>query len=130
MAAEPSVQAYTAETALTVQVSGDMDHQAAPFFRDRLLHEIARGPRRVVLDLSAVSFCDSAGLSVLLGAWRQADRAGAVLVLACVPPNLRRMLSLTGVDTVLRVYETIDEAYDELWADGTRSPRTVSDSQA
>lgn len=60
--------------------------------------------------LSAVSFCDSVGLDVLLWAWRQAEGAGSVLVPACVPPNLQRMLSMTGVDSVLRVYDTVAEA--------------------
>jgi anti-anti-sigma regulatory factor len=33
-----------------------------------------------VLDLAGVSLCDSVGLNVLLGAWRQADAGGAVRV--------------------------------------------------
>ncbi|WP_225859726.1 STAS domain-containing protein [Streptomyces albicerus] len=45
-----------------------------------------------MLNLSNVSFCDSAGLNVLLGAWRQAAECGVVLVLACVPEPLRRIL--------------------------------------
>jgi anti-sigma B factor antagonist len=71
---------------------------------------IARGERFVVLDLSGVSFCDSAGLNVLLGAWRQADASGAVLVLACVPGPLRRILEMTGTDQVLRVFDTVTDA--------------------
>ncbi|MEU0208213.1 STAS domain-containing protein [Streptomyces canus] len=48
---------------------------------------IARGDRFIVLDLSGVSFCDSAGLNVLLGAWRQADAGGAMVVSARVPSH-------------------------------------------
>ncbi|MEU0042961.1 STAS domain-containing protein [Streptomyces werraensis] len=106
------------ESSLFVQLGGEMDYETAPVFRERLLEEMAGGQRRVVLDLSGVSFCDSAGLSVLLGAWRRADQAGAVLVLACVPPKVQRMLNMTGMDTVLRVYDTVAEAGDELVADG------------
>src|SRR3712207_158744 len=113
MTGEPSVQANTSGTCLVVQVSGEMDYQTVSFFRGRIGEEIARSQGRVVLDLSAVSFCDSAGLSVLLWAWRRAEGAGSVLVLACVPPNLRRMLSMTGVDGVLRVYDTLAEAEGE-----------------
>ncbi|KMS66904.1 hypothetical protein ACH49_29035 [Streptomyces leeuwenhoekii] len=118
MTVEPSVQANTSGTSLIVQISGDMDYQTAPVFRDRLLDEIARGQQRVVLDLSAVSFCDSAGLNVLLWAWRRAEGAGAVLVLACVSPKVQRMLTMTGVDTVLRVFGTVAEAEDELVVGG------------
>lgn len=87
-----------------------MAHLTGPFFRARIGEEIVRGQQRVVLDLSGVSFCDSSGLNVLLWAWRWAEGAGAVLVLACVPPVLRRMLSMTGVDSVLRVCGTVAEA--------------------
>lgn len=116
MTAEPSVQASASGKCLTVQVIGDMDYQTARFLLARLGEEITTGRSCVVLDLSAVSFCDSAGLNVLLWARRQVEEAGSVLVLACVPPSLRRVLSMTGVDSVLRVYDTVAEAEDELAA--------------
>ncbi|MCG8970337.1 STAS domain-containing protein [Streptomyces sp. CL12-4] len=72
----------------------------------------------MVLDLSAVAFCDSSGLSVLQGAWRQAEGVGGVLVLACVPPKPRRMLRVTGMDIALQVYGTVAEAEDELVVGG------------
>lgn len=65
-----------------------------------------------------MSFCDSAGLNVLLRAWRRVEGAGSVLGLACAPPNLQRMLSTTGVDSVLRVYGTAAEAEAELMVGG------------
>ncbi|MER5223876.1 STAS domain-containing protein [Streptomyces flaveus] len=62
-----------------------------------------------MLDLSNVSFCDSAGLNVLLGAGRQAAESGVVLVLACVPEPLRRILQMTEADQILRVYDTVTD---------------------
>ncbi|WP_143663530.1 STAS domain-containing protein [Streptomyces sp. NRRL B-24085] len=118
MTAEPSVQANASGTSLTVQVGGDMDWQTAPFFRERLLGEITTGQQHVVLELSAVSFCDSAGLNVLLWAWRRAGQAGSMLVLARVQPKVQRTLAMTGADTVLRVYDTVREAENALVADG------------
>ncbi|MEV6839085.1 STAS domain-containing protein [Streptomyces sp. NPDC051133] len=47
--------------------------------------ESARAKRAVVLDLTDVSSCDSAGLNVLPGAHRDADRAGVEPALAGVP---------------------------------------------
>ncbi|WP_086724245.1 STAS domain-containing protein [Streptomyces sp. NRRL B-24085] len=118
MTAEPSVQANASGTSLTVQVGGEMDWQTAAFLRERLLGEITAGQRCVVLDLSAVSFCDSAGLNVLLWAWRRAGQAGSVLVLAGVQQKVQRTLEMAGADTVLRVYRTVGEAENALDADG------------
>lgn len=87
-----------------------MDYATEPVLRPQFKELLSRGSRSIVLDLSGVSFCDSAGLNVLIGAWRQADAGRAVLVLACVPESLRRILQMTGVDQLLRVYDTVTDA--------------------
>ncbi|WP_327370635.1 STAS domain-containing protein [Streptomyces sp. NBC_01217] len=108
--ADPSVETTTSGRCLVARVSGETDYLTDPVFRLQFKDLIARGERFIVLDLSGVSFCDSAGLNVLLGAWRQADAGGAVLVLACVPEPLRRILEMTGVDHVPRVFDTVTDA--------------------
>ncbi|MFD3843454.1 STAS domain-containing protein [Streptomyces sp. NPDC058642] len=105
-----SVETLASDGCLVARVSGEMDYQTDAVFRSRFQDLIARGGRCFVLDLSGVSFCDSAGLNMLIGAWRQADAGGAVLVLACVPGLLRRNLELTGADQLLRVYDTVTDA--------------------
>ncbi|MBT2457280.1 STAS domain-containing protein [Streptomyces sp. ISL-86] len=108
--ADPSVETTTSARCLVARVSGEMDYLTDPVFRARFKELIARGDRFIVLDLSRVSFCDSAGLNVLLGAWRRADAGGTVLVLACVPNPLQRILEMTGADHVLRVFDTVADA--------------------
>ncbi|MFF9277365.1 STAS domain-containing protein [Streptomyces griseosporeus] len=113
MSTEPSTHADTTGTSLIVQVSGDMDWETAPLLREQLLAGLARSEGHMVLDMSAVSFCDSAGLNLLLWIWRKAAEAGTVLALACVPVKVQRMLAMTGVDTVLRVYDTVTAAEEK-----------------
>lgn len=108
--ADPSVEMIGSGRCLVARASGEMDYVTAPEFRPQFKELIARGGRFIVLDLSGVLFCDSAGLNVLIGAWRQADASGAVLVLACVPGPLRRTLQVTGADQLLRVYDTVADA--------------------
>ncbi|MFD3841751.1 STAS domain-containing protein [Streptomyces sp. NPDC058642] len=95
---------------LVAQVSGNMDYLSEAWFRGQFKELTAQSVRFFVLDLARVSLCDSAGLNMLLGAWRQADASGAVLVVACVPEPVRRLLELTGVDQVLRVFDTVTDA--------------------
>ncbi|MFF5307642.1 STAS domain-containing protein [Streptomyces sp. NPDC013161] len=106
----PSVETIASGRCLIARVSGEMDYVTDPVFRPQFKDLLSRGDRFIVLDLSRVSFCDSAGLNVLLGAWREADERGAVLMLACVPGALRRVLQMTGVDQVLRVCTTVADA--------------------
>ncbi|MFB1044140.1 STAS domain-containing protein [Streptomyces chrestomyceticus] len=108
--ADPSVETTISGRSLVARVSGEMDYLTYPVFRERFNELIGRGERFIVLDLSGVSFCDSAGLNALLGARRQAETVGAVLVLACVPDPLRRILEMTGADHVLRAFDTVTDA--------------------
>ena len=71
-----------------------LDHQLA-------LRDAAGRPLCVVVDLADVSYCDSCGLRVLLGAHRRVAGLGGELVLRGVSGQPRRALRLTGLDTVL-----------------------------
>ncbi|MDG9710572.1 STAS domain-containing protein [Streptomyces sp. DH10] len=94
--ADPLVETIASDNCVVARVSGDMDYLTTPAFRPQFKELIARGDRFIVLDLSGMSFCDSAGLNILLRAWRQADASGAVLVLARVPELGLTVLGLRG----------------------------------
>ncbi|MFG3226897.1 STAS domain-containing protein [Kitasatospora sp. NPDC048194] len=87
--------------AAVATVTGEIDLHTAPGLRTRALELIGQGHRHLILDLSGVGFCDSAGLSALIGIWHGAQEAGGSLILAAVPDRLMRMLAITGVDTLL-----------------------------
>jgi anti-sigma B factor antagonist len=68
-------------------VVGDVDVHTAPTLRSGALEIIQQGHPRLVLDLAPVGFC-----------------------LAAVPDRLMRMLSMTGVDSLLPVHATTADA--------------------
>ncbi|MGC5567835.1 STAS domain-containing protein [Streptomyces sp. FR-108] len=107
---DPLVETIASGRCLVARVSGKMDYTTDPLLRPQFKELIARADRFIVLDLSGVSLCDSVGLNALIAAWRQADAGGAVVVLACVPPSLRRILQVTGTDQLLRVFDTVTDA--------------------
>ncbi|MGJ5751572.1 anti-anti-sigma factor [Streptomyces puniciscabiei] len=106
----PSVETTVSGRCLVATVRGAMDYATQPELRQRLKHVITHSERAVVLELTDVSFCDSAGLSVLLGARREAEKAAVVLVLACVPVPLRQILQMTRADQVLPTFDTVADA--------------------
>jgi N-acetylglucosaminyldiphosphoundecaprenol N-acetyl-beta-D-mannosaminyltransferase len=64
--------------------------------------EARRDATRLVLDLSAVKFIDSSGLGLLLRARKIAlDRHGGALVLRDSPANVRNVITLARLDTLL-----------------------------
>lgn len=61
--------------------------------------------RPIVLDASGITFADSALLNLLILTRREAD-----LRLAAPTPQLQRILEITGVDTILKVRTTVEDA--------------------
>ncbi|MFC9678943.1 STAS domain-containing protein [Streptomyces sp. NPDC056948] len=83
-----------------LDVAGDLDYAHAPELR-RQVDQVPLTPgQRLVLDLSGLEFCDSTGITALLAARQHALAAGAGIVLAGVPANLLRVLTLVGLDQV------------------------------
>ncbi|MFI1757989.1 STAS domain-containing protein [Streptomyces sp. NPDC020571] len=101
-------------------IVGDVDMQTAPALRSGALEIIQQGHPRLVLDLAQVGFCDSAGLSAIIGIWHAAQEAGGSLSLATVPDRLMRMLSMTGVDSLLPVHATATDVTDSPRASAER----------
>lgn len=108
--AGPSLETTVLGRCLIARVTGEMDYRTAATLRAQLHNLIDQADRPIVVDLAGVSFCDSAGLGVLLGARRQAATNETVLAVACVPHLLQRVLEMTGADQVLPVYGTVDDA--------------------
>ncbi len=66
--------------------------------------------KTLVLDLSGVEYIDSAGLSALLLAQRQQVHHHGDMRIAGASEDVRSLLSLTALDRVFPMYETVDEA--------------------
>lgn len=67
-----------------------------------LAEAVLAGTGDLVLDLSGLDSVDATGLGVLVGAHRQAGRAGRRLVLLDLPPQVARLLLVTRLHRVLR----------------------------
>ncbi|GGU12107.1 STAS domain-containing protein [Streptomyces lateritius] len=91
-------------------IAGDLDIATAPHLRAQGLTLIGQGHRHLILDLAAVTFCDSSGFNALVGIFRCAKEPGGSLTLAAVPDRLERLLSLTGLDALLPAYPTAADA--------------------
>ncbi|MGH3228839.1 MAG: STAS domain-containing protein [Streptosporangiaceae bacterium] len=68
------------------------------------------GRTLVVVDMSRTRFCDSAGLNALVGAARQARADGGEVRLVVVGEAVARIVAITGVDRVIPIYASLEEA--------------------
>ena len=87
------------ETAV-LRISGEVDISTAPRLRERLQQLDSRS---VVVDLSAMTFIDSTGLGVLVGAFKRLREGGGDLVLRAPTRSTRKVLELTGLSQVVTI---------------------------
>jgi anti-sigma B factor antagonist len=78
------------------------------------LDRVMRGHRKVLLDLSELSYVSSTGLRVLLLAHRCARAADASLALACPPEDVREVMAATGFLEFFTVFDALDTAVEAL----------------
>src|SRR5579872_1685722 len=80
-----------------VSVSGELDVVSAPRLQSAI-ESAAPGRRGLVIDMTDVSFLDSGGLSVLVGAKANAEEYGGTVVLVVREARVMRALEVTGLD--------------------------------
>ena len=69
------------------------------------LKDALASTRKIVLDLSGVSYIDSGGLGTLVGVYSSARAAGAEIKLAGLGRRVRDVLQVTKLVTVFETYE-------------------------
>ena len=93
-----------------IAIAGEIHVSTAPRFSVLLDDAIGRGKTAVVLDLSAVDFIDSTGLSVLLNALRRLGRVNGALSLVCTNPTVLRLFEITRLDATFDIHASREDA--------------------
>ena len=87
---------------ISIELSGEIDHHAA----HQVIREMGEAvdtylPTRCIVDMRGVSFMDSSGIAVILGAYRRLREIGGELEVIHVPRQASRVLIAAGVDRIV-----------------------------
>lgn len=93
-----------------VRPDGEVDVFTAPLLREYLLNLHEQGMRRLIVDLSQVSFLDSTGLAVLVGIWQRLRNNQGFFALASANDRITRVLQTTRLDQSLRLHGSVRDA--------------------
>src|ERR1700750_2021580 len=104
-----------------VNALGEIDISTVILLRD-CLFEVAASGAPLVVDMEQVSFIDSVGLAMLVGAAKRADAHGGSLQVVCALPKVRQLVRLTGLDRRIPQFRTLDEALEFRAASSTNPP--------
>ena len=108
------IQLESGERAVVVHTTGEVDMSAAPVLSAELAEAIAAagstGHRQVVVDLLAVTFFGSSGLAALSECHERAQSADVTVSIVAAGRTVLRPITITGLDRVIPVHSTLDEA--------------------
>ncbi|HET6636043.1 MAG TPA: STAS domain-containing protein [Streptomyces sp.] len=93
-----------------LRVSGELDYDSERRFLEEAGAFVTQGRQHLVLDLTALSFCDSRGLNCLLALEWLCRRQDGRLLLASAGTHTRRLLEQTGTDRTFACFPTVGHA--------------------
>lgn len=91
-----------------VGVTGELDVATAPQLREALIDLADNNKVNVAINLLDVGFMDSSGLGVLVTALKRMRGLGGDVSLICTNPQILQVLDITNLDSVFRIYASVD----------------------
>jgi stage II sporulation protein AA (anti-sigma F factor antagonist) len=106
-----NVEFYKTKGTLVSRVYGELDLVTAEDFRVTVDRELEQEEvSKLVLNLRNVSFIDSSGLGVILGRYKRMVQKGGEMTIVEAKPQIHRILELSGIMRIMRVYSSESEA--------------------
>ena len=91
--------------AICLRLKGALDASTVDHFNEELEHDAKRGMKVFIFDLGMLTYINSTALGLLVGLSDLVE-----VRLANLPPKIRHIMAMIGLDKVFKVYPTIEEA--------------------
>jgi anti-anti-sigma factor len=96
--------------ATVIAIAGELDLASSPVLQQEIDRVLQSGVPEVILDLRELDFMDSTGLSVLVRVHHASERAAVRFCLVKGPPQVQRLLTLTGVAERFTLLDELEDA--------------------
>jgi anti-sigma B factor antagonist len=93
-----------------VPLKGEIDLHVSPTVTTALNEVIDKKPERLVVDLSEVSYIDSAGLAALIQAMQKMEGYGGKFMLSGLQETVRSIFEISRLDQVFQIFPDADSA--------------------
>jgi anti-sigma B factor antagonist len=92
-------------------VGGEVDYEVSPQLKAHMMRALKAGRRRLILDLTDVTFIDSTAIGVLAGVVERLDETGGgSLSVVCTHEKVMQIFEITGLDSVITVHPSREDA--------------------
>lgn len=96
---------------LVVTVRGDVDAYNSAKLKEELKKLISStDKKKIVLDMSSVSYLDSAGLGTLVVILKDAKMNGKEFILSSLRESIMKVFRITHLDKIFKIVDTLEEA--------------------
>ncbi|MCA1595176.1 MAG: STAS domain-containing protein [Chloroflexi bacterium] len=102
------------ERGATITVKGEVDIYTAAQVRQTILGAVDGGRVQLVANLHEVTYLDSTGLGVFIGALKRARERSGDMVIVCAHPRLVKIFEITGLTKIFRVFPDESSAIEAL----------------
>jgi stage II sporulation protein AA (anti-sigma F factor antagonist) len=94
---------------IDVQIDS-FDHRYIETFKSAINHCLVSDQKKLVLNLKAVNFMDSAGLGIILYGHRACKQAGGQFAVCESSGDVNKLFGLTGVAKAVQIFGSLDDA--------------------
>ncbi len=108
------IQEHATGTVIVFELRGRLTLESFGVLKDRVRTLVAHGGRRLVLDLSAVSYVDSIGVAELVRSHVIVGNHAGHLALATMPAQIRQLLYVTRLDQIFDRFDTRAQAIEHV----------------
>ncbi|TDQ36718.1 STAS domain-containing protein [Aureibacillus halotolerans] len=98
-----TIDQNTTQSTHLVRLTGEVDAFTAPKLREALLPLTEQEGAEVIVDLTDVSYMDSTGLGVFIGALKSAKKNNGNIKLTGMNKRVERLFTITGLTEVLEI---------------------------
>ena len=98
------INAKSVDRNLLLELSGEIDHHGAKSaMREMELAVDAALPKKLVLDMTGVTFMDSSGIALILRAQQRMQLLDGSILVCNVPQQARRVLDAAGIGRLVTI---------------------------
>jgi len=101
-------------------LDGNLDSRNTTIIKEQVAAAVDDGNMLILVNLSGVTYVDSAGLASLVGAIKTAREKNARVFLAGMSDSVRSVVEMTRLNRVLSIFDTVESATAALTSGSTR----------
>ena len=89
---------------------GRLDSNTSPGLEQKLFQAISAGAKNMVVDFKDIDYISSAGLRVILKAFKALQREDGRIILCSMQKYVREIFKMIGIDSFVPILDTMADA--------------------